>query len=226
MKSVVLLSGGLDSTVNFHEALVKTEVLCALTFDYGQKAAKKEIEAAKKLTGLHKIFHHVVDLKFFNSFTTTSLINADAVVPTGADIEIDNMSISQKSAHRVWVPNRNGIFLNVAAGFAEGLGADVVVPGFNKEEAATFPDNSRGFLTALEESFSYSTANHIKTWCPSVELDKTQIVKRGLELKVDFNSVWPCYFSTEKWCGECESCLRYKRALRANNLNLESMFLA
>ncbi|MGE3758615.1 MAG: 7-cyano-7-deazaguanine synthase QueC [Pseudobdellovibrionaceae bacterium] len=225
MKSVVLLSGGLDSSVNLYEALRASTVVCTLTFDYGQRAAKKEIECAKDLSQKNKVDHRVVALPFFKDFTKTSLVNTLMEVPTGSIIEIDDKAASQSSATKVWVPNRNGILLNVAAGFAEGLGADVVVPGFNKEEAATFPDNSNAYLKSLDQCFSFSTENSVRTWCPTVEMDKTQIVARGIVLKVDFKDLWPCYFSEAKWCGQCESCLRYKRALTANNLDLASNFL-
>lgn len=226
MKSVVLLSGGLDSSVNLYEALKVSTVICTLTFDYGQRAAKKELETAKKLSAKNGIPNRVTSLPFFKEFTQTSLINTGAEVPTGNSIQIDDAKISTATAHRVWVPNRNGIMLNVAAGFAEGLGADVIVPGFNKEEAETFPDNSSAYLKSLDTAFSFSTENSIKNWCPTVEMDKTQIVARGIELGVDFLDLWPCYFSETKWCGQCESCLRYKRALSANKLEYPSHFLA
>ncbi|MFN8789829.1 MAG: 7-cyano-7-deazaguanine synthase QueC [Bdellovibrionales bacterium] len=218
MKSVVLLSSGLDSTVNFYEALKSGEVKLALTFDYGQRAAVREIEKAQALAKAHRVPHQVLALPFFKDFGQSSLVGTSQSLPLGSDVSIDSLQVSQKTAKSVWVPNRNGIFMNIAAGFAEALGADAVIPGFNREEATTFPDNSEDFLRVLEKSFSYSTANHVRTHCFTAGLNKTEIVKRGLELKVDWKLVWPCYQALESWCGQCESCQRARRAFQANGL--------
>lgn len=212
---VVLLSSGLDSTVNFYEAMSRknSKVSLCLTFNYGQRAAKKEIENAKKQCEAFNVSHKVIDLKWFSDFTNTSLVSTKMKVPT--QVKIESLKESQESAKAVWVPNRNGIFLNIAAGFAEGLGASNIIVGFNKEEAETFPDNTQEYLETLNAAFEHSTANKIKVKCYTTDLDKTQIVKRAKELNVNFNLVWPCYFGGEKICGECESCSRYLRALKA-----------
>jgi 7-cyano-7-deazaguanine synthase len=219
MKSVVLLSAGLDSTVNLFEAHHHGEVLLALTFDYGQRAAAQEIKKSKVLCETLKIPHQVIPLDFFKTFLSSSLINRDLKVPDKNDVKIDELNTSQRTAKSVWVPNRNGIFLNIAAGIAENLKAEFIIPGFNIEEAATFPDNTDQFLKALDVSLSFSTANGVKTKCFTTALEKTQIVKRGLELQVPFANIWPCYHDHEKWCGKCESCLRAKRAFESNSLH-------
>lgn len=219
MRAVVLLSAGLDSTVNFYVARTHGTVDLALTFNYGQRAAEKEIQQAKKIAAKYSVKHQVVELPFVKSFGKSSLLDNSEKVPVGQDVQMDDLKISQQTAKSVWVPNRNGIFLNVAAGFAEALGAQFVVPGFNVEEAQTFPDNSQGFLTALDQSFSFSTDKRVQTKCFTTELNKIQIVQKGKELKVDWNLIWPCYFSAEKWCGRCESCQRSLRALKANDIS-------
>jgi 7-cyano-7-deazaguanine synthase len=99
------------------------------------------------------------------------------------------------------------------------------VPGFNKEEAETFPDNSAAYLKSATDSFQYSTSNRVKVLCFTTDKSKTEIVKLGLELKVDFKNIWPCYHSFEKWCGQCESCKRSKRALLANQIHCQDWFL-
>lgn len=211
-RSVVLLSSGLDSTVNLYEARLRSEVVAAVTFDYGQRAAQKEIQNARAHCDLLGIRHIVVALPFFKEFTQTSLVNRSSDVPTKNEVGIDDMKMSSASAVRVWVPNRNGIMLNIAAGYAEGLQADWIVPGFNIEEAQTFPDNSNDFLEATTHALKYSTANHIEAVCFTTALDKTAIVRRGTELGVRFDLIWPCYFGDETLCGQCESCQRYQRA--------------
>lgn len=225
-RAVVLLSSGLDSTVNLYEAREVCEVVLAITFDYGQRAAPRETERAAQIAGRLNIPHKVISLPWFKEFTRTSLIDRAQNVPLSQQISIDDLKVSNQTAKAVWIPNRNGILLNIAAGFAEGLDADWIVPGFNAEEAATFPDNSEAFLKAATRSFAFSTANKIEAICFTTNLDKTEIVRRGRLLKVPFDLMWPCYFSGEgrplqadqiakfEICGQCESCQRFQRAMR------------
>lgn len=223
-KSVVLLSGGLDSTVNLLAARQESEVVLALTFDYGQRAAIREIETARKITSHFQIPHQVLSLPFFKGFGHSSLTDHRKSVPQGSQVSIDNLQVSQETAKSVWVPNRNGIFLNIAAGFAESLKADQIIPGFNREEAATFPDNSKEFLEAATAALQFSTSNKVQVRCLTTDLNKSEIVKLGLSLQIDWSWIWPCYFSGAKWCGECESCLRSKRALQQNNVEISTLF--
>ena len=221
MKSVVLLSAGMDSTVNAWAASKESELVLALTFDYGQKAASKELMAAKRVAAKLNVPHKVVELPFFRNFGGSSLLDANKSVPSGAAVSIDDLAVSKTTASSVWVPNRNGIFLNVAAGFAEALGAKWIVPGFNKEEAQTFPDNSQAYLEAATESLSFSTANKVEVHCFTTAKTKSEIVAFGEKLGVDWSLMWPCYLSGVSWCGQCESCQRSKRALAAAGLSFD-----
>lgn len=222
-KAVVLLSSGLDSTVNLYKALEQCEVVLALSFNYGQRASAKELESAKKICRQVKVEHKIVDLTWFKDFGKSSLLNAGAV-PVGNEVSIDDLSKSQSTAKSVWVPNRNGIFLNIAAGFAESLDAKYVIPGFNLEEATTFPDNSEAFLSSLTRSFSYSTSNQVEATCFTTGMNKTQIVELGESLYVPWHLTWPCYLAEEKWCGQCESCQRAKRAFVAAEVDAHLLF--
>ena len=225
-QSVILLSSGLDSTVNFHVALQKTEVKLALTFNYGQTAAVKEIERSAELCALHRVKHVVLDLPWLKDLGQSALTKPKSVaLPLGKSVSIDNMQVSEKTAKSVWIPNRNGIFLNIAAGFAEALRADVVVPGFNWEEAQTFPDNSADFMKAMDKSLSFSTANQIRVHCYTTSLQKPEILRRGIQLGLSPEMIWPCYEAKEKWCGQCESCLRSKRAFKENQIDFSSWYL-
>jgi 7-cyano-7-deazaguanine synthase len=217
-KAVVLLSAGLDSTVNLFEANQSFEVVLALTFDYGQKAASNEIARSQSLAHHLNVPHKIIDLKWFREFGASSLIQGQQQIPTH-QVKIDDLITSQETARSVWVPNRNGIFLNIAAGFAESLGADYVIPGFNAEEAVTFPDNSTEFMRALDESFRFSTAHHVRTACFTDKMNKPEIAKRAVELGVPIALLWPCYFAGESWCGKCESCQRAKRAFLAQGID-------
>jgi 7-cyano-7-deazaguanine synthase len=223
LKSVVLLSAGMDSTVNLYEASREGEVVLALSFDYGQRAARPEIESAKKIASLLKVPHRELKLPFFADFGTSSLVDRNKSIPVGAEVSINDQEVSKKSAKSVWVPNRNGIFLNIAAGFAKALNADFIIPGFNKEEASTFPDNSRDFMDQSTKAFSFSTSNRVQVRCSTVNLDKTEIVRKGQALGVNWTMIWPCYLAEATWCGRCESCQRAQRAWGANGISFDDL---
>ena len=216
MKSVILLSGGLDSTVNLYEAHVRGNKILALHFQYGQKAQQREHDSVLKLTQKLGVELVEVQLPWFSQISAKSaLLDLDKKIPTGDRVQIQSLEQSKKSAKSVWVPNRNGIFLNIGAGFAEARGYDFVIPGFNAEEASTFPDNSEEFLQVLTKSFSLSTSTRVSTLCYTTHLQKADLVRRAMELNVPFQDMWPCYQSLPKWCGECESCQRFKRGLKS-----------
>jgi 7-cyano-7-deazaguanine synthase len=223
-KSVVLLSGGLDSSVNLWVSQQKSQVALALTFDYGQRAASQEVSVSAALAQKLQVPHRVVSLDFFRGLGNSALTRSELAIPQGAKVDIDDLSVSQDTAKSVWIPNRNGVFLNIAAAFAESLGADWVVPGFNWEEAQTFPDNSEEFLQASTKALSYSTANQVRVKCFTADLNKIEIVALGEQLNVPWSEIWPCYLSGEKWCGECESCQRSRRAFLANQVPLAGLF--
>lgn len=216
---VVLLSSGLDSTFNFLKAVDQMDVKLAVTFDYGQHSAQKEIEKSKILCKKHGVAHEVVNLPFISRISKSSLNTDESDIPEGEEIKIDDQSSSEESAKRVWVPNRNGVFLNVGASYAEALGAEFVIPGFNLEEAQTFPDNSEDYMNRLDSGFELSTQTGVKVFCFSHKLTKTQIVAEMTGMNPDWSLVWPCYKNQEDICGKCESCQRFLRALAENGVD-------
>lgn len=223
-RSIVLLSSGLDSTVNLFLAHKKSKVVQTITFNYGQRAANKEIEKSLGLSKLLNIPHTVVDLPWLKNLGGSALTDHAQKIPTGVDVSISDHDVSVRTAKSVWVPNRNGVFLNIAASFAEILKADHIIPGFNLEEALTFPDNSEDFMKAATAAFQFSTSNQVKVVSYTVKMQKSEIMKIALEEKVPLKKLWPCYFDSDQWCGECESCLRMRRALIQNNINTEDFF--
>lgn len=210
--SVVLLSSGLDSTVNLYQAHNEQKVVLALSLNYGQKAFNKEAERSALICKELDIPHKILDISWLSDISNSSLTDKGITIPQGKDVQINDLETSKETAKSVWVCNRNGIFLNIAAAYAESLNADYIIPGFNKEEAATFPDNSLDFLNTSSQALSFSTANKVEVFCYTTEMDKTQIVKLGKELNVNFDLIWPCYHDGEQICGQCESCKRYLNA--------------
>lgn len=215
MRSVVLLSGGLDSAVSLAHALREGRVKICLTMDYGQRAAAREINAAAALADYYELEHRVVELPFLREITSTALVNRSAIVPEPANETLDDLVPAQASAAAVWVPNRNGLFINVAASFAETLDCELVVTGFNKEEALTFPDNSTAFVDRVNEALAYSTRNRVRVVSYTQRLNKADIVRLGQQLKVPWRLLWSCYYGGRTMCGNCESCRRFFRAMEA-----------
>ena len=220
MNSVVLLSGGLDSAVNLAYALTEGRVELALTMNYGQRAAEKEIEAAGQLARHYNIPHRVIELPWVAQITQTALVSRDDTLPEPTAGELDDMNAASKTAAAVWVPNRNGLFVNIAACFAEALKCGLVVTGFNREEAATFPDNTPEFAMAASSAMEYSTANQVKVISYTNRLDKKEIVALGDRLRVPWDFIWSCYRDETQMCGRCESCRRMIRAFTSLNIDL------
>lgn len=147
IKSIILLSAGLDSLVSLGLTKDKLNITLALTFDYGQKSAQDEINASEKICKYYNIEHKVIKLDFLKEITQTSIVS-DKNLPSGH--ELDN---PQESAKSVWVPNRNGLFLNIAGSYADSYGFDNIIIGANKEEGQTFPDNTQDFIDAVNNEF-------------------------------------------------------------------------
>ncbi len=113
------------------------------------------------------------------------------------------------------MPNRNATFLCVGAAYAEAMGADQVVAGFNIEEAASFPDNSPAFLNAMNRAFYFSTRTAVRATSYTTRMKKAAIVRLGLKAGAPLDLVWCCYLGGRKMCGACESCKRFLRAVDA-----------
>jgi len=213
-KAVALLSGGLDSVVATTVAARKPGgVALALTFDYGQRSARREARAARAIAEELDIEWKLVKLPWLAELLPAALGKASGAPPRPRPKDLDNLSRARKTARAVWVPNRNGVFVNVAAAFAESIGARDVVAGFNREEAATFPDNSPEFLERTTAALRLSTANRVRLVSPTARLDKAGIVRLGLRTSAPLAHVWSCYDAGARMCGSCESCARLVRAL-------------
>jgi 7-cyano-7-deazaguanine synthase len=213
MSAVALLSGGLDSTVACTLAIgTGGGVALALTFDYGQRAARREVEAARAIAAYLGVPHRTIALPFLGEITRTALVAGAIPHPSAADLDSPR---ARETAKAVWVPNRNGVLVNIAAAFAESLGAERVVVGFNREEAATFPDNSEGFAAAATAALAFSTLSKVRLDAPTGAMTKREIVRAGRAAGAPLDLIWSCYEGGERPCGACESCLRQARALLA-----------
>ena len=211
--AVLLLSSGLDSAANLalgpaHGFRVRS----ALTIDYGQRGASRELAQASRLADHFQIEHVTFDLRHFNMLSgkgSALFGGQDVPVPSS----LDDLGVATKTAAAVWVPNRNGVMLSLAAAMAEARGQKAVAVGFNAEEAVTFPDNTIAYMRAMTASLSFSTANQVEVVSATAELTKPQIVRRLAEIEFPFEFLWSCYHAGERHCGGCESCQRLNRAV-------------
>lgn len=215
-KSIILLSGGLDSLVSLALAREEYNIELALTFDYGQKSVEQEVLASKKICEHYKIAHRVIKLDWLKEITQTSLVG-ESEIPKVDVKDLKSSEFVEKSAKSVWVPNRNGLFLNIAGCFADSYSFTHLIFGANREEGQTFPDNTQDFVDSVTKEFEFSTQNAPKVVAPLINLNKDDIVKSAIEHSVPLELTRSCYSDKEKNCGICESCVRLKSALEANN---------
>ena len=171
----------------------------ALTFDYGQRACKRELQASSRISKYYGVKHKIIKLDWFKK---------QGKIP-GPGVSY------KKGAAIMWVPNRNGVMLNIAAAIAEGMGYKKVVIGTNAEEGRFFPDNTSNFIRAVNHSLFYSTKGNVKAKSFIKNLKKKEILRKGLKLKVPLQYLWSCYNGSREMCLKCHSCMYLVKALKA-----------
>lgn len=207
-KAVILYSGGIDSTTCMAIAKEDGFIPYAISFSYGQRHSV-ELELAKKnAKSIGAIEHLVVEFDYRR--VGGSALTSDIVVPkedVGTEIPV------------TYVPARNTIFLSFALGWAEVLGAFDIYIGVNALDYSGYPDCRPEYVTAFETMANLATksgvekAGRFRIRTPLINLTKAEIIRRGLELGVDFSRTHSCYDPTTEGlaCGLCDSCrLRLK----------------
>jgi len=214
--SIVLFSGGIDSTTALYWALSQFENVHALTFDYGQRQ-RVEIRLArriaKKLNVSQTILH--VDL---NQIGGSSLTDKKIPLP-----QYKSLEELETGPPPTYVPFRNGIFLSLAAAWAESKGIKAIVCGFNTLDSPNYPDTREEFIKTMEEAINlgtkaYFTHDNIKIIAPFVDFKKSEIIKEGLSLGADYSYSISCYAGTEIPCKKCSSCLLRRKAWKDTGL--------
>jgi 7-cyano-7-deazaguanine synthase len=203
-RAVAVVSGGLDSVVSLAAGLETHDVRLVLFFDYGQRARASERASVIAVVSYYQLPLREVDVRWLGSLS-----------PAGMRAGADESAGELRALDEVWIPNRNGVFLNVAAAFAESYGCDLVLTGFNREEAVEFPDNAPAYVASVNEALASSTRNRVEVASPTQDLDKREILWRGIELGAPLSLIWSCYRSGERMCGRCASCRRLRAALDA-----------
>jgi 7-cyano-7-deazaguanine synthase len=201
IRSIVLLSGGLDSAVALFWALKKGFEVETLTFDYFLRS-KREILACRRIAKLAGVKNRVIKLEFLKEVEDSKSETRNPILRT---------------APSAYIPSRNIIFYGIASSFAETIDAKYIVGGHNKNDIESFPDSSKRFFTKFNETTSIGKISRDRTGkviLPLSRLDKSEVVKLGKKLGVPFEMTWSCYTSNMRPCGRCHSCVLRKRAFR------------
>jgi 7-cyano-7-deazaguanine synthase len=209
-RSVVLFSAGLDSTTSLYWAIDRYERVYALTFDYGQRH-RIEVEFAQRVSQNLNIPLKIlqVDLQQIGG---SSLTDPAAPLPSS-----DRSVRDKEGPPSTYVPFRNGIFLALATAWAEVQGFTEIVCGFHVLDSPEYPDTRREFVKAMEEAINLgSTASfsqkHINIQAPFLDMNKAEIIKKGLSLGADYSYSISCYSGMEVPCMECASCRMRQKA--------------
>ena len=218
-KAISVMSGGLDCTVAT-SVYDKDYEIHAITFNYGQKASKQEINASKIICNKMGWTHEVVDLPWLSQIRNSSL-NTTEEIPEVTEEDLNNIDKSTETASNVWVPARNTVFTSIALSYAESIGAEIIIVGWNGEEGETFPDNSKEYLKEFNELICVGSPDRIRIEAPAINLNKEEIVELGLEVGAPMELSYSCYKGEENPCGVCESCMRRKRAFKKMGLKYD-----
>lgn len=208
--SVIVLSGGMDSTTLLHER--KEQIALAVTFDYGSKHNAREIECARINCSMLGIEHIVIPLEFMGKYFKSSLLIGGEEIPEGHYAD-DNMKSTV-------VPFRNGIMLSIAAGLAESRGLRKVMLANHGGDHAVYPDCRPGFIDAMSDAISQGTYDGIVIDAPYTNITKSDIARIGKEIGVDYNLTYSCYKGGEQHCGKCGTCVERMEALRDAGIEL------
>jgi len=214
-KAVVLLSGGMDSATALAIAAREGFAPYALTFRYGQRHAI-EVEAARRIAERAGVAAHRVidiDLRVFGG----SALTADIPVPQGRP---EGQIV--RSVPITYVPGRNTIFLAYATAWAEVLGADDIFIGVNAIDYSGYPDCRGEYIEAFERMARLATRagveehRRLTIHTPLIRMSKADIIRKGLELGVDYGLTMTCYDPSEigEACGQCDACMLRLRGFR------------
>ncbi len=220
-RAVVLLSGGLDSCTTLAIAKSQGFECYALSFDYGQRH-RAELDAAKKIAQSLGVFDHKT--------LTLNLdqIGGSALTDNTIDVPID----STDEIPTTYVPARNTIFLSLALGWAEVLGADDIFIGVNAVDYSGYPDCRSEFIQAFEKVARLATKAGIEGHpflinTPLIDLTKVEIIKAGIKLGVDYSMTVSCYQADDqgKACGICDSCQFRSKGFRTAGVKDPTLYL-
>lgn len=204
MKSLIIYSGGMDSTVLLHE--YKQQIKLAVSFNYGSKHNDMEFYHAKMNTKDLNIEHIRIDLKEVFKHFKSDLLLSGGEIPEG--------HYADEVMKKTVVPFRNGIMLSIAAGIAESKNLDSLLIANHFGDHAVYPDCRASFISPMKDAIMFGTYKNIKIVAPFTNISKRDIAFKGKKLEVDFSKTYSCYKGQEKHCGKCGTCVERIEALK------------
>jgi 7-cyano-7-deazaguanine synthase len=198
--AVVAVSGGMDSCVSAAIANEKYE-LAFVHINYGQRTEKKELKSFNDIADFYSI-----DKRLIIDFTHLSMIGGSSL--TDRNISVTKADLTNKDIPSSYVPFRNANILSACTSWAEVLNASRIFIGAVFEDSSGYPDCRPAFFSAFERMIDEGTRPQtlIKIETPIINLSKSEIVKKGFELKAPLDLTWSCYQNEDEACGECDSC--------------------
>ncbi|WP_294240152.1 7-cyano-7-deazaguanine synthase QueC [Pseudobutyrivibrio sp.] len=220
MKALVLVSGGVDSTTCLGMAVKEYghENVVGLSIFYGQRH-DKEIKAADAVCDFYKVEHITLDLSTMFQFSDCPLLqHSDGEIPEESYAE--QLSKTDGKPVSTYVPFRNGLFLSSASAIALSKGCSKIYYGAHSDDAAgnAYPDCSEAFNKAMNTAIYEGSGKQLEIVAPFISLNKSQVVKKGLEIGVPYELTWSCYEGHEKACGKCGTCIDRKAAFELNGV--------
>jgi len=209
-KAVVLLSGGLDSTVSLWWAKARGYACRGLCFDYGQRH-RKELSAARRIARRAGV--PIETVRFRLPWSGSSLTNRAAKLPSRSASHIG------PGIPSTYVPGRNTLFLSFGLSLADQTNAEAIVIGANAIDYSGYPDCRGPYLRAFEKTARLgtkrgATGGRIDVVAPLLRLNKAQIVRLGRRLGAPLEATWSCYKGGARPCGVCDSCVLRERGFR------------
>ncbi len=209
-KAVLLLSGGLDSTTAlYHLRAIQTEVF-PLLIHYGQRHSK-ELAAARRICTRLNLKPMLVDLRAIQPLISTSSQTNEA-------IEVPEGHYTEESMKLTVVPNRNMVMLSLAISWAVSLKADRVVYAAHAGDHTIYPDCRPEFIQTMNQAAQLCDWHSVELFSPFENWTKSDIVRRGLELRVPYEETWSCYKGLALHCGKCGTCVERKEAFALLNV--------
>lgn len=221
MRALVLSSGGIDSTTALAMAvqLMGHDNVMSLSITYGQTHTR-ELESAKAVAKHYDVKHIEIDVATIFQYSDSSLLShSDAEIPKESyDAQIKKTKGNTPVS--TYVPFRNGIFLSIAAGIALSHNCDVIYYGAHSDDAAGFayPDCSDVFNDAMNTAIYEGSGHQVKIEAPFVNMNKADVVAKGIELNVPYELTWSCYEGGATPCGTCGTCIDRAKAFEANGV--------
>lgn len=200
MKTIVSLSGGMDSATVLGWLKAEGHQVFAVSFDYGSKHNPFELPCAQKLALHYGVSHTIINLQAVMADFKSNLLATGGDIPEG--------HYTDKSMSVTVVPCRNLIMLSIIAGLAESNDCDGVALGIHQGDHAIYPDCRKEFFASVFETIMLATDGKVnKVHAPFLDTDKEGILKWGFEHKVPYQITRTCYKAQELSCGKCGSCV-------------------